>query len=46
MLTGNATDKLHSKFDWQLTHLMTLALDLSKMGIVLLGQVNSIIEAY
>jgi hypothetical protein len=48
MPTRNPADKVHYivRFrDWRLTHSVTLALDVPKMGTVLSGRVNSIIDA-
>ena len=48
MPTRNPADKVHYivRFrDWGLTHSVTLALDVPKMGTVLSGRVNSIIDA-
>ena len=48
MPTRNPADKVHYivRFrDWRLTHSMTLAPDVPKMGTVLSGRVNSIIDA-
>lgn len=48
MPTRNPADKVHYivRFrDWLLTHSVTLALDVPKMGTVLSGRVNSIIDA-
>ena len=48
MPTRNPADKVHYivRFrDWRLTHSVTLALDVPKMGTIGSGELNSIIDA-